>query len=73
MGKANGWAKVREDRPHGYTMAPATGQVIGPAGQEVIIAETIWNSSNSKHPWYRLSSPVKGWVYGKYVDVEGEN
>lgn len=69
-GRAKGWAKVREDRPQGYTMAPATGQVIGPAGQEVIIAEIIWNSSNSKYPWYRLTAPVQGWVYGQYITVE---
>ncbi len=67
QGKALGWAKVREDRPNGYTMAPATGEVIGPAGQELIISEIVWNSSNSTHPWYKIESPVKGWVYGKYV------
>lgn len=72
MGRAKGWAKVREDRPSGYTMAPATGQVIGPAGQELIIAEIVWNSSNSTHPWYRIDSPVKGWVYGQYVELVSE-
>lgn len=72
MAKALGWAKVREDRPSGYTMAPATGQVIGPAGQELIVAEIVWNSSNSTHPWYRIDSPVKGWVYGKYVELVSE-
>ncbi len=69
QGRALGWAKVREDRPSGYTMAPSTGQVIGPAGQELIISEVVWNSSNSTHPWYKIESPVKGWVYGQYVDI----
>jgi len=53
-------------------MAPATGQVIGPAGQELIIAEIVWNSSNSTHPWYRIDSPVKGWVYGQYIELVSE-
>lgn len=73
VGRATDWINVREDRPHGYTMAPPTGDVVGPAGVEVIIEETIWNSSRSKYPWYRITSPVHGWVYGQFIEVEGEN
>src|SRR5690606_31731090 len=70
IGRVKDWVNVREDRPRGYNMAPPTGNVVGPAGAEVIIAETIWNSSNSKYPWYRITSPVHGWIYGQYVSVE---
>lgn len=73
VGRVKDWVNVREDRPHGYTMAPPTGDVVGPAGAEVIVAETIWNSSNSKYPWYRITSPVHGWIYGQYVEIEGGN
>src|SRR5690606_13727263 len=54
VGRVKDWVNVREGRPHGYTMAPPTGDVVGPAGAEIIIEETVWNSSRSKYPWYRI-------------------
>lgn len=72
IGRVTDWINVREDRPRGYTMAPPTGDTVGPAGAEVIIEETVWNSSNSRYPWYRIVSPVRGWIYGQFVEIEGE-
>lgn len=71
-GRVKDWVNVREDRPRGYTVAAPTGDVVGPAGAEIVIAETIWNSSNSKYPWYRITSPVHGWIYGQFVEVDNQ-
>lgn len=65
------WLNIREDRPHGYDMAPKTGQILGP-NEKVIIVQEIWNSSNSKHPWYKIISPHQGWVYGKEIKKTSE-
>lgn len=71
-GKVTSWVNVREDRPQGFTLANPTGVVLGPPGTEVTIAEEIWHSKNAEYPWYRIISPTQGWIYGKYVEVEGK-
>ena len=59
-------AVLRQGMPSGYTMAPKTGEVLFP-NEEVQYVEKLYNSSKSKHPWYQIVHPHKGWVYGQLV------
>jgi hypothetical protein len=65
-GKVTKWVTVREDRPSGGKLAPPTGKYLGP-DESVIIAEKFYSAP--KNLWYRITSPVQGWVYSEMVEI----
>lgn len=61
--------KIRDDYYRNGAMGAATGRTVG-KNTEVTVLDIVYANQGSQHPWYRLSAPQDGWVYGKYIKLK---